>query len=193
MSTTQNTSQASTHLNAPDYDEALQCIQDLAKEFGSMYERYSGRGMLGAQCVGVVTADRCGLQSAALRSGIVSVIDFRSDSLGLDTIVYWPGIQLPKAPASRPSEADRACEYLKNFLHGYCGKGSDETDFLMGGTDWPAQASAELARRRAAFIKALDTFVLEQIAAQAVDLRRIVEEVMQELRTARNPGERHDG
>ena len=63
----------------------------------------------------------------------------------------------------------------------------------MAGTDWAALASAELTHRRATFIKALDTFALEQIAAQTVDLGQVVAEVTQDLRAARNQGERHDG
>ena len=93
-----------------------------------------------------------------------------------------------ETPQSAPSEPERTREYLNNFLQGYCSKGSETCDFLMAGTDWAALASAELTHRRATFIKALDTFALEQIAAQTVDLAQVVAEVTQDLRAARKQG-----
>lgn len=69
-------------------------------------DEYSGRAMYGAQCLGIVT-DRnpvavmmrvvlglwdCGEDDLAVW---LAERDCRLDSMGLGTVIYWPGIALP--------------------------------------------------------------------------------------------------
>lgn len=53
---------------------------------GEVERSYSGRGMYGATCVGVVVAPRNVARAKRLAPG-ASV-----DNMGLDAIVYWPAI-----------------------------------------------------------------------------------------------------
>lgn len=57
---------------------------------GKVYEQYSGRGMYGRQCYGITTdyPDTC--IEAAVENGIKGAC---TDSLGMQTIVYWPALR----------------------------------------------------------------------------------------------------
>lgn len=64
-------------------------IADIAGSHGRFYSNYSGRGMYGKECVGIVTSDEDAVIKAATRRGITGAV---VDSLGHDAIVYWPHI-----------------------------------------------------------------------------------------------------
>ena len=53
---------------------------------------YSGRGMFGRQCVGIECPPKARqhVEAAVKRIGIKC--EARGDSMGLDEIVYWPGV-----------------------------------------------------------------------------------------------------
>ena len=53
-------------------------------------EQYSGRGMYGKNCVGIVTSNPVEVIELAAQVGITGA---KMDSMGMDTIVYWPKIQ----------------------------------------------------------------------------------------------------
>lgn len=77
-----------------------------ADEDYRVYESYSGRGMFGQGCYGLVgrDAEKC--------IGLVSQFDFPGlsrDSMGLDTIVYWPSIEM----ATKEEREDP--DFLNNF------------------------------------------------------------------------------
>ncbi len=69
-------------------------------------ENYSGRGMFGRECFGVVTDESVGKVIAAIIRNIddFDVVeefarvleDLRTDSMGLSAIIYFPGWNLPE-------------------------------------------------------------------------------------------------
>jgi hypothetical protein len=69
-----------------------------------IYDGYSGRGMYGETCVGFTV--RNSRNAAALTAAIVRTLDddvadamigrLNTDSLGMGTIVYFPGISIAK-------------------------------------------------------------------------------------------------
>lgn len=69
----------------------------------ALYENYSGRGMLGTMCVGFVIEPREAAAFGAavalaladdLPTLVTLMMNVRSDSLGLQTIIYFPDAQL---------------------------------------------------------------------------------------------------
>ncbi len=62
-------------------------IREIAKENDwKVYERYSGRGMFGRHCMGIVgDSDSEILSAVGIRGASV-------DNMGLSVIVYWPSI-----------------------------------------------------------------------------------------------------
>jgi hypothetical protein len=67
----------------------------------SVYAAYSGRGMFGGACFGVVfrtVADFAGFMVALTQENAWLASDLadrvQTDSMGLDTIYYFPGYQL---------------------------------------------------------------------------------------------------
>jgi hypothetical protein len=61
---------------------------------------YSGRGMYGRSCVGVViprgeSLIRIGVVLGAALGDDALDLEERTDSMGLDTIVYWPSLRWP--------------------------------------------------------------------------------------------------
>lgn len=75
-------------------------LQDLLSYHDS--REYSGRGMMGRQCLSVVTED--GMSPFVLLSQIITgcndveeashlVRYAKTDNMGLDTVIYWPSIK----------------------------------------------------------------------------------------------------
>lgn len=69
-------------------------IQRIAEEFGMNVRSYSGRGMMGRTCLGIVVDDATevfelfyNLGTRDLRMPFGPV---RTDSMGISTIYYWP-------------------------------------------------------------------------------------------------------
>jgi hypothetical protein len=75
---------------------------EMLEEIGCDHRAYSGCGMHGKQCVGVVTDDvfnlgvSLGLVMAdrGYPNGLAA--DTWYDSMGLDTVVYWPALVWPE-------------------------------------------------------------------------------------------------
>ena len=76
-------------------------LRELAEDLGGTFrESYSGRGMFGASCVGIVTDDpSCVIEGATL----LGIRRACRDGMGRQTIVYWPHI--PAAPSERTTDA----------------------------------------------------------------------------------------
>ena len=72
----------------------LRAAQD--DQMGRVYRQYSGRGMYGKTCIGFVTSNPTDLAAE------IGVRGSRTDSLGLNVIVYWPSIE----DDGRDSEVD---------------------------------------------------------------------------------------
>jgi hypothetical protein len=87
-------------------------LRDIADAVGGRpYADYSGRGMYGRTCVGIVldynaVAD---LSEAIRDAGAEDVLDREGrsqDSLGLGTIIYWTGVTCEDAPDEDEDEDD---------------------------------------------------------------------------------------
>jgi hypothetical protein len=65
--------------------DRLQAIAD--KVGGSVYERYSGRGMFGDTCWGIVCPHSAVKEVIRATKGFGKAC---TDEMGLDAIVYWP-------------------------------------------------------------------------------------------------------
>lgn len=75
-------------------EQKRKAIEEVGAKFGvagiaSIRPRYSGRGMFGAECVGVVTDDPTGLIEEAGANGLRGA---KTDGMGKDYIVYWEAI-----------------------------------------------------------------------------------------------------
>ncbi len=86
----------SFHLNphrmdTPEDLESL--LNEIAAEAGgTVYRDYSGRGMFGANCVGIEGDKLAAILEAAGARGLGGACH---DQLGKGWIVYWPHLQLP--------------------------------------------------------------------------------------------------
>jgi hypothetical protein len=72
---------------------------DALDEAGYDYRSYSGRGMFGAECVGVdleSDVDLWDLATALARAGL-NIPAPRTDSMGRDIIAYWPSAKWASA------------------------------------------------------------------------------------------------
>lgn len=90
----------------------MQITQSTAEELGDILDGdvhtdYSGRGMMGTECFGIATTQTGWDLSRAVQDALdngeegadntyaleyLSEHEPRTDSLGLDTIYYWPGL-----------------------------------------------------------------------------------------------------
>lgn len=166
----------------PQISEALEHIVELAEAHGYLYEDYSGRSMFGAKCVGIVTSNPTTLISQALASGI---LDHRTDSMGRDTIVYWPHIQMPEPTEPvPPSAAELAQDCLRSYLRGYGRGDSARLRCIAGRSQWAVHAAAVLDQRQYKLLDALDDSVLLEIEAGSIDVRAIAALVGDELDAA---------
>jgi hypothetical protein len=87
------------------YTISLDLLEEIAQEVnGDARADYSGRGMYGNVCVGIVASDLLELGAAIaetvedeeLRKELLS--NSRTDSMGYDTIVYWTRVTCSDAP-----------------------------------------------------------------------------------------------
>lgn len=73
-----------------DLEDKIEILYEVADIIGGeMYERYSGRGMYGEQCYGIVCDDPISCVENAAENGIKGAV---YDQMGLQYIVYWPNI-----------------------------------------------------------------------------------------------------
>jgi len=72
-------------------EDKLEILNEVAKSVGGeLYEGYSGRGMYGAQCYGIVCDDPMSCIENSAENGIKGA---NYDQMGLQYIVYWPRIR----------------------------------------------------------------------------------------------------
>ena len=82
--------------------DIIDALYDAGLDADSLREDYSGRAMYGESCFGIVCSDGEALHFVASIAIILEgraddwhwVEDVRTDSMGLSTIWYWPGIKL---------------------------------------------------------------------------------------------------
>lgn len=86
---------------------------DLIEDAGYTARSYSGRGMYGRCCVGIEVPSDVSVFSVAIELALIcedgevrnlSDLSPREDSLGLDTILYFPHIEWPKGRADSDEE-----------------------------------------------------------------------------------------
>jgi hypothetical protein len=77
--------------NGEDEQTDEEIIADVAEEVdGTVRYDYSGRGMYGKSCVGIVCGNKTECIEAAARKGLKGA---RTDAMGRHAIVYWPKIK----------------------------------------------------------------------------------------------------
>jgi hypothetical protein len=69
---------------------------------GSIYHDYSGRAMYGKECIGITTSKPFKAIELAAQYGITGA---KMDSMGLDSIVYWPNIKSVEELSEEEQEA----------------------------------------------------------------------------------------
>lgn len=78
-------------------EKKIEIIKEVANVVsGDFEDNYSGRGMYGAECVGITCddPDYC-IEEAASRG----IRNAKTDNMGRQYIVYWPSIRLETKPA----------------------------------------------------------------------------------------------
>lgn len=79
-----------TRSTAPEGLEAVEALKVVAaKVNGKIREGYSGRGMFGSTCYGIVCSD---VNECIAQAGKFGIIGAKRDSMGMDYIVYFPDI-----------------------------------------------------------------------------------------------------
>jgi hypothetical protein len=71
-----------------------QDLIDALENSGYEWRAYSGRGMYGAQCVGVIVEDDSILWQMARDLIDIEIAAPRTDSMGRDIILYWPRFKI---------------------------------------------------------------------------------------------------
>lgn len=77
----------------------IEALKEVCDELGIEYRSYSGRGMYGKRCFAIFAEDAmAAVVSIAWELGRRDedpsrLESIKSDSLGLDTVVYWPRIE----------------------------------------------------------------------------------------------------
>ena len=79
-------------------ETAEDIIRDIAYDLdGEVRERYSGRFMYGAHCMGIVHSSATAVIEAAAARGLTGAV---TDNMGLDMIVYWPHVKVEERGSS---------------------------------------------------------------------------------------------
>lgn len=95
-----------TIITQDELDELHYAVYDIDSG-ADIYHDYSGRGMYGSKCIGIVTHDTNGLMlrlSRHLTSALADKIEAAQvcyDNMGLQDIVYWPSLMAEEPPAER--------------------------------------------------------------------------------------------
>lgn len=75
-------------------EKAKEILSEIAEELGGrVRETYSGRGMFGRTCLGIVCSNATTCIEMAARKGIRGA---STDNMGLDYIVYWRSLDTTK-------------------------------------------------------------------------------------------------
>ncbi len=75
-------------------NENVRILKEVAERFDTEFQsNYSGRGMYGKECVGVICSDPMSLCLVLGREGFDVDLTPRMDNMGRDMIVYFPDLQ----------------------------------------------------------------------------------------------------
>ncbi len=87
-------------MNRLTTEQKIEIIREVAAEIGGkVRENYSGRGMFGKICFGIIYRDVQTIIEEAAERGLKGA---SQDNMGLDYIVYWPSVS--KDSARIPAE-----------------------------------------------------------------------------------------
>lgn len=84
------------------FKETVAKLSEVASNVGGRLRSYSGRGMFGAECLGISCEDATTCIEEASSHGIRGA---SQDSLGLRSIVYWRSLKIPEG-FTLPGEED---------------------------------------------------------------------------------------
>lgn len=84
-------------------DVVYQITARLSLSGGDVRTNYSGRGMYGKSCYGIVADSQAMMIRILMEVGLEELPPPELDSMGLGYIIYWPGIE---GAESRDSVAD---------------------------------------------------------------------------------------
>lgn len=165
----------------------IEIVQQVAHLTGAtLYPDYSGRGMFGQKCVGLVTPtpeDVVKVSQAAKRRGLSGHL---CDDMGLGAIVYWPHIQM------EVSANVEATNRLKDYLRGY-GRGQvNSLNQLADLSDWGAVATQVLQARQYSLLSALDDELLGFIQSGEVHVQEAALAVARERQSGADGEGGHD-
>ena len=72
-------------------EQNIEIINQVAQIVGGeVYEGYSGRGMFGASCYGIICSD---INKTIEEAAILGLRGARQDNMGKNYIVYWPSVK----------------------------------------------------------------------------------------------------
>lgn len=74
-----------------EQEDTLEIIEQVALDIGGTVKyNYSGRGMFGKKCVGIICSNVVECVELAAQKGVLGA---STDNMGLDYIVYWEKVQ----------------------------------------------------------------------------------------------------
>jgi hypothetical protein len=84
----------STTVSTLTEDQVWEILDAVELDESDFVADYSGRGMYGAKCVGFVLSDDTAMLKlgAALQAALGEIPNASTDSMGRNTIVYFPGL-----------------------------------------------------------------------------------------------------
>jgi len=77
-------------------ESAVEILHEIAREVdGTIDDCYSGRGMYGATCYGIIAVDALEVINLASEQGIkgAKMANLGRNTLGRNIIIYWPKIE----------------------------------------------------------------------------------------------------
>lgn len=89
--------------------QAIEVLEDVMYSSGNVeftMRSYSGRGMYGKSCVGIVVSDLSEVFKLGQELSEYHFPTLKSDSMGLDMIVYWPYLHLTDEDKKRLDELE---------------------------------------------------------------------------------------
>lgn len=94
----------------------IQVLKEVCDELGIEYRSYSGRGMSGKQCFAIVADNAfAAVIDIAYAFGErgedpYGLENVRSDSMGYDTVVYWPQVEWAETEETEDESEDEETE-----------------------------------------------------------------------------------
>lgn len=108
-------------------DEA-KIVSVAKKTGGSVYADYSGRGMYGRECMGIVHADA---NEVIAEAGAAGLKGAKTDSMGRKMIIYWPHVK-----AAEHTKDEDCAGHIVDGCCAVCGVGHGDGCVECAGTGY---------------------------------------------------------